>query len=371
MIHFPNLWMLLILSSLGCDANLEKKENERDSETKEETSLDGSNGDDIAEQEDGRSENSTSEQDTVLVNADDPIIPKVTENDIVEESALTPLPPITCPEAVLPEWVPEYEYDLNRVPKIDSGGTNYIVALSDESGLTEYQPRPANACGLEGTINERTIDCQCRNGASASAIDSSETPLFSWSLLTRTRKGSEVWRDNLTGNIWSDVINWDVAPEEGAPAESPTWFNWCEASGSSNKLNSPYAEVDPNGICNNSEYQNQESPISACAYDPEFLGGIAEAQDAKGGFGLKQASNTPLVWALPSAEKLWTAWRHGAKWVLPRSFTGLWTSSTRPPLPSSLSDRIDAYRFNSDIARTLERWKLAPVRCVAGGDPRN
>jgi hypothetical protein len=52
----------------------------------------------------------------------------------------------------------------------------------------------APACGTEGTVEQRIASC------ATSALGGS------WSLVTRTAWGSEVWRDNLSQVLWGDLL---------------------------------------------------------------------------------------------------------------------------------------------------------------------
>ncbi|MBW2736496.1 MAG: hypothetical protein JRH20_29260 [Deltaproteobacteria bacterium] len=130
-----------------------------------------------------------------------------------------------------------------------------------------------------------------------------------------------MWRDNLTGYIWSDKINWksDVTTDR--------YINWCRASGSNNKEGSPYAEDDPNGVCTSDQNQSSVTPESACAEDPTHLNGTTLSANAKGGLGKLSGATTDLVWWLPSMEQFRKAYSHGAKKILPRGFGGLWSST--------------------------------------------
>jgi hypothetical protein len=105
------------------------------------------------------------------------------------------------------------------------------------------------------------------------------------------------------------------------------YFNWCHASGSNNKQGSPDAEEDPMGICTLAQYQDALAPRSVCAEDPVHLNGTTVSVAAKGGLGKLAGATTDLVWWLPSIYRLRKAYEHGADRVLPRSFTGVWTST--------------------------------------------
>jgi len=165
--------------------------------------------------------------------------------------------------------------------------------------------------------------------------------------VTRTEGGREVWRDNLTGLIWSDIVSWGAT--------------WCEASGSNNKLGSPYGEVDPVGLCSGLS-QNQKDPISVCTEDETYLNGIAPLPykidyASKGGLGKLRGATTPLTWWLPYPGDFDVAYEHGSAKILPNLSNSLWTRS---------NDGNWAWAFDAFGERFWSRARQygAAVRCV-------
>lgn len=254
-----------------------------------------------------------------------------------------------------------------------------IVARIATGGLSENQSRakydysvgvktyPATECGLTGSIDDRIADCLNKNPNDAKKTDKTSPKNASWSLVVRTSwpktmvststktdeklAAVEVWRDNLTGLIWSDAIG-------GADGKN----NWCHASGSNNKKGSPHAEDDPFDLCDNEKYQSQSAPISLCVEDKENLNGTLKSDPAKGGLGLLDGATTPVKWWLPDLEEFKTAFSHGAKYVLPH-IAERWEWSA-----SVFSwQRVGAWVFSGTggfVSPTDSRHFLGGVRCV-------
>lgn len=208
------------------------------------------------------------------------------------------------------------------VPRIATGGlpANQVRAPYDFNiGVKVF---PENDCGLNGSIEDRIADCSKKNPQKSSMIDKKSAKNASWSLVVRgglprvedaenanakaVSNAVEVWRDNLTGLIWSDAIG-------GAEGK----FNWCHASGSNNKKGSSYAEDDPFDFCDSEKFQNQTAPISLCVEEKELLNGTLESDPAKGGLGLLKGATTSVTWWMPTLDDYRLAFSHGAKYVLP------------------------------------------------------
>ncbi len=194
------------------------------------------------------------------------------------------------------------------VPSISTGGLTQIPEAADTSGLNAGLPRPTSSCGNAGSIADRIVDCRTKNSAVALVEKITSSRKVSWSLVSRTVEGSEVWRDNETHLVWSDRIGWS----------SRQVFNWCHASGSNNKSGSPYAENDPFFWCSGEKFQDQLAPVSACVEDSVNLNGILQSDQAKGGLGKLQGATTPFLWRLPSIGEVGKAFSNGAAKVLPR-----------------------------------------------------
>ncbi len=207
-------------------------------------------------------------------------------------------------------------------------------------------------CGLSGTIYSRINDCMTQNPSVSLFSDASMPKKYEWALVTKTSTIA-IWRDNLTGLIWSDQI--------GGPAFSS---NWCHASGSNNKSGSPFQENDA-VYCGNPTYQSQTSPISLCAEDSMNLNGTVTSDDAKGHLGKLSPATTPEVtWRLPSVEDWKSAWIHGAGKVLPNLNALYWTSTVNLTNTAGAWDFFGSSGGFNSTSRNLTR----AVRCVGSSD---
>jgi hypothetical protein len=234
------------------------------------------------------------------------------------------------------------------VVRIAEGGVDVSSGASDLSGLTTVT-QPALECGTTGTIADRVADCQTKNSPAAELHEASSPPKYWWTLVTRTATGETVWRDNITGLIWSDVIS--------------TGANWCHASGSNNKSGSPLAELDSvGGVCDNVNHQSQDAPISLCAEDATNLNGTLASHPAKGGLGKLSGATTVVTWWLPSIEDFRKAHEHGAAKVLPEWNLRFWSASVFS------YDRFGAWQFygSSGNVYVFNRDNYYGVRCVGG-----
>jgi hypothetical protein len=168
-------------------------------------------------------------------------------------------------------------------------------------------------------------------------VDVAIPPKYWWQLVSNGGIGKVLWRDNLTGLIWSDVVS---------------MAGWCHASGSNNKLNSPLAEADTFSYCNSEANQSQTAPVSLCAELPELVT-PPESSSAKGGLA--------ATWWLPGIEDLRTVYAHGAKSVLPEFSSGEWWSSS-----IYTSDRGTAGRLSGVDGSVINpyRYGVNKVRCV-------
>jgi hypothetical protein len=180
----------------------------------------------------------------------------------------------------------------------------------------------------------------------------------------------EVWRDDRTGLLWSDQLG----DQSGSYTADQDAFNWCKATGSSNKAGSPYAEDDPNDFCDNATYQNQTTPTSLCAEDATYLltpTGITdtttyEFDNPKG--GMRAAANydvegdSPSVyWRLPTVYDWYQANSNGVRQVLPRmGGNSFWSASVYSV------NRSDAWYFLGDDGdvSVYDRSDGLHVRCV-------
>lgn len=152
--------------------------------------------------------------------------------------------------------------------------------------------RAITPCGLGPTfksISERASDCSTLNGANAHwlANENGNAGEGNWRLITRSATGEEVWWDNTSGYLWSDVIQ----------ASS----DWCKASGNTEGISGDGGVVD-------------------CA----ALGaGISLCQGAV----LSQLPTTEVSWRLPTRGDFLQADLNGARFVLPSTNLTYWSAT--------------------------------------------
>jgi hypothetical protein len=180
-----------------------------------------------------------------------------------------------------------------------------INDATDSSGIKSSVTQPTVVCGTSGSISARVADCASKNLRTSQYLDPTCNQKYWWQLVTKTSDFKVIWRDNLTGLIWSDVVSTDE--------------NWCRASGSNNKQASPNAESDPDATCDKAPNQDNYAPVSLCAEDLVHLNGSTISPYAKGGLGKLQGATTPFTWWLPEIEELRTAYSHGSDWILPNA----------------------------------------------------
>jgi hypothetical protein len=267
------------------------------------------------------------------------------------------------------------------VPQINSEGVKKIVKkASSESGYNPVVSRTFSfECGLEGNIEKRIKDCEKNQTQKLKTTiedpnhDELEKMLYSWSLVSSMKSSEsselndyyQVWRDNKTNLIWSDKY--------GGINVFKT--NWCKASGSNNKSNSPLSENDSDSICNTAKYQDQTDPVSYCAEDSQFLAGkiytskhkVLEKNYAKAGLSKEDAGGN-VTWWLPTIDQFREAQIHGADLILPNSTNGInswfWTSSIDNRREKTLEKYALIFKGETGSVLTRSRRQEFSVRCV-------
>jgi hypothetical protein len=278
-------------------------------------------------------------------------------------------------------------YSGSSVTKVarDAAGDEWDA---DSSGI------PRKVCGIGlSTIALRVTDCDTQHAAKPSWDSSGGDGKLSWdgsggnasegswtlvSVYKRAETNGntcdsscrEVWRDDRTGLIWSDRLG-DLSTTVDAGE-----FNWCKATGSSNRPSSPYAEDDPNDYCDNVTNQSQTDPLSLCAEDSSWLStptGITDAATyefdiAKAGMRAQAdhddqgAGQSPtLHWRVPSKYDWQLADDNGVRHVLPNMPSYFWSSS------ASSNNRNNAWRFygSDGYVNYFNRSSTFAVRCIA------
>lgn len=175
-----------------------------------------------------------------------------------------------------------------------------------------FATRPSVICGTTQTnIADRVQHCATQNPTTSTwnGATQGHAAQGKWKLVTNNGT-HEVWRDEMTGLVWSDYLVTD---------------NWCRAAGNSG--GGPAGEDDPSDFCDSPVYQDQTTPVSYCT---EGLGyDTPPAYDSmKGGMRLTGSATSPSVrWRLPTAWDHQLAELHGIRYVLPNSGLNYWSSS--------------------------------------------
>lgn len=139
------------------------------------------------------------------------------------------------------------------------------------AGFAEDQPKETSPptqspCGIAGSVSQRILDCK--------KIQKLTSKNFTWTLVTRTESLFEVWQDDNTQHLWSDLVK--------------------------DKENGVYTFSFKNAqaLCSNSKYL-------------EYMGFIENAE-----------------WRLPKIEQFLEAEDHGIREILPRFFPRFFWSAT-------------------------------------------
>lgn len=198
------------------------------------------------------------------------------------------------------------------------------VTKDDESSQALRASRPTATCGTTQTsVALRISDCSSLNVAAATWIGSEKgvSGEATWKLVTRTAGAKEVWRDERTGLVWSDVV-----------ANS----TWCRATGN---RQTDAQDGNGQGICDPAESGNlggqDASPTSYCSE----AAGLSPASGvenwttgvydgAKGGMGAVSTGTSPSVrWRAPTLKDALQAEIDGLSFVLPNAWGAFWTAT--------------------------------------------
>lgn len=208
---------------------------------------------------------------------------------------------------------------------LPSGYREIPDITKDDNGVSgssiQKSTRPTTSCGNGGVgigdrIENRIAHCLAQNPNAAiwDGTVKGNSGEGVWKLVTFDAvSGSEVWRDERTGFLWSSAVSQS---------------NWCRASGNAQAN-------DPNNICNSSSNQNQISPTSFCVegngLSPAKSGenwttGIYHS--SKGGMGKISSSFSPSVrWRLPTLNDYYIALANGLSSASPHFNHYAWTST--------------------------------------------
>lgn len=201
----------------------------------------------------------------------------------------------------------------------DDEGSNNSVTTRTAMG------RPTVPCGTDTTlsgIDSRITDCFQKNSDKSlwEGFRFGTSGEGTWKLVSLVNN-QEVWLDNTTGLVWSDVI---------------TTTNWCQAAGNDEL-------PQGNTTINCSELMEQKR--------------ICQDLNIEG-------LNGRIIWRLPTRNDFLLADLNGARFVLKpeTASSGLWTAT----LKAASVDRSEAWIYNSQDG-TLSFGNLSTthqVRCV-------
>ncbi len=212
---------------------------------------------------------------------------------------------------------------IPSMEKDDEGSSKNVITLSSLG-------RPRVECG-SGTftgIDARIIDCATKNGESAvwDGIKYASNAESKWRLVRRSTSGNEIWLDELSGMVWSDLITTDAGVNV---------FNWCRASGNT-ESDTATETVD----CS-----------SFAAMEKVCVGMVSD------GIG------TDIKWRLPTRNDILQSDLNGSRFVLKKeSDVGLWTAT----ISSQSTGRSEAWVYKSKDGTLVPGNLLSErqVRCI-------
>ena len=200
--------------------------------------------------------------------------------------------------------------------------------------------RPSVTCGTtQATVSARIAHCLTQNGANATWTGSTKgtSGEGTWKLVTRTSGTKEVWRDERTGLVWSDIVGND---------------NWCKASG-----NGLPNDERCNG--NTSSYCAEGGSLTPAIVGENWTTGVYN--ETKGGMGAVATGSSPsVIWRLATRNDWLQAEINGVRFVLPNMLVSLWCASVYS------TNRDVACLFNSYNGSTggVSRFVSMEFRCL-------
>lgn len=211
-------------------------------------------------------------------------------------------------------------YDnIPRLEESDDGISSNSVTL---------QTRPLVECGTAAglTTAQRLRDCLDKNPAHSEwkGVTNGNAGEGVWKLFTRNSLGREIWMDEKTGLVWSDILT----TNSGANLLA----NWCQASG------------------------NKESALIANGVDCNDLGTVSRCESAT----VMGIAPSDVSWRLPTRGDYLQADINGARFVLPRTNQQVWMATV------SSQNREQALMINlqNGVISTIDRDQQQLVRCV-------
>jgi hypothetical protein len=205
-------------------------------------------------------------------------------------------------------------YDnIPRLDEADDGLGNSAVRL---------MIRPTVECGMEPsfTTAQRLRDCATKNPAYSEwkGLVNGNAGEGNWKLLARNSSGREVWLDESTGLFWSDVV---------------ATSNWCQASG------------------------NTEPSLINDGIDCNVIGAGVSRCESAAVLGLPAAD---IAWRLPTRGDFLQADLNGARFVLPRTTTQVWTAT----LAGDNREQAWSITVQTGVLSKVARDQSLGIRCV-------
>lgn len=212
---------------------------------------------------------------------------------------------------------------IPSMEKDDEGSSKSVITLS-----TLGRPRVECGTGSFAGVNARISDCATKNADSATwdGEKYASNAESKWKLVRRSAVGNEIWFDELSGMVWSDLITTEAGVNR---------FNWCRASG-------------------NIENETPTETIDCSAFAALEKICVGMVSDGIG---------DAIKWRLPTRNDMLQADLNGSRFVLKKeSNLGLWTATIR----ASGAGRTEAWVYFSEEG-TLAPGNLLSerqVRCI-------
>lgn len=222
-------------------------------------------------------------------------------------------------ETAQAEKLPVGYDNIPRLEESDDGINSNSVTL---------QTRPLVECGMTSglTTAQRLRDCADKNPAHSEwkGTTNGNAGEGVWKLMARNLQGREVWLDEKTGLVWSDILV--------SNANVNIQANWCQASG------------------------NKETALIEGGIDCADIGTTSRCESA----AILGLSSGDFSWRLPTRGDYLQADINGARFVLPRTNNNVWTATV------SSQNREQAVTINmqSGVLSTIDRDQELLIRCI-------
>ncbi len=193
-----------------------------------------------------------------------------------------------------------------------------------EGDAVDQAPRPTVECGTGVdllTLAQRLRDCANKNAAQAEwkGVINGTSGEGTWKLVARAASEQEIWLDETTGFMWSHVVS--------------SSSNWCKAA------------------------SNNEGPVSEGGINCSEIQDSEPKCDGKSFLGIPASQ---IAWRLPTRNDFLQADLNGARFVLPKVKTQVWTATV------SSTNRDNAWSIVPETGLLLAQPRSATlgVRCL-------